>query len=111
MGAPVFRAKITGPGLATYRGPRGPSIVNAAVLPCPIFFAISTNPRIPPREELPCEEPYPSLSITRRVHCPSKFVVFITTTPRFRYLHAAEKMQRCQNAAMHGRPAPIQSFT
>ena len=64
---------------------------------------MTASPRMPPRVELPCAVPKPKCSITRRVHCPSKFVVFITTTPRLRQNQVAEIMQRCQNAEITGR--------
>ena len=60
--------------------------------------AIAVRPSIAPRDELPCAVPNPSRSITRRVHWPSKLTVLSTTMPRFRQIHAAGKMQRCQNA-------------
>src|SRR5438874_10040254 len=97
IGHPVFRANITGPGLATYRGPRGPSMVNAQSKPSSKRRAITANPRSPPREELPCAVPYPSHSITLRVHCPSNAVVFITTTPWFRYHRSEEHTSELQS--------------
>src|SRR5258707_11879184 len=57
IGHPVFRASITGPGFATYRGPRGPSIVNAQSTPSSSRLAITASPRNPPRDELPCAVP------------------------------------------------------
>ena len=70
--------------------------------PSPKRFAMTASPRKPPRVELPCAVPYPSRSITRRVHYPSKFVVFISTPLRFRKYQAAAMMQRCQKAKMFG---------
>src|SRR6202521_1088965 len=101
MGHPVFLASITGPGLAIYRGPRGPSIVNAQSSPSSSPRPNPTSPRSPPRDELPCPPPNPSHSITLRVHCPSNPVVFITTTPWLRCHHTIGIMIRCQNAQMH----------
>lgn len=63
---------------------------------------MTVRPRNPPRDELPCAVPNPSHSITFRVHCPSKAVVFMTTIPRFRPYHAMGMMQRCQKAQMQG---------
>ncbi len=74
-------------------------------MPSSSRFAITVSPSIAPRDELPCAVPNPSRSITRRVHCPSKFTVFSTTIPRPRQIHIAEKMQRCQNVPMAGSPA------
>ena len=58
-GHPVLRASITGPGLAIYRGPRGPSIVKAQSSPSLSRRAITASPRKPPRDELPCAVPKP----------------------------------------------------
>jgi hypothetical protein len=78
--------------------------VNATCLPSSRRSAITVSPSIAPREELPCAVPNPSRSITRRVHCPSKFTVFITTIPRFLQIQIAGKMLRCQNAPIPGSP-------
>ena len=72
--------------------------VTCAVLPPPVVMAMTASPRNPPRVELPCAVRYPNRSITRRVHWPSKFVVFISTALRFRKYQAPEIMQRCQKA-------------
>src|ERR1700682_3643251 len=110
IGQPVLRANITGPGLATYRGPRGPSIVNPQSTPCSKRLAITARPRSPPREELPWAVPKPNHSITLRVHCPSNAVVFITTMPRLRPHHTIGIITRCQNAHMHLRPEAYTSL-
>src|ERR1051326_3212979 len=39
--------------------------------------------------------------MTLRVHCPSKAVVFITTTPQLRRHQTTGIMTRCQKAQMH----------
>ncbi len=46
---PLARESSTGPGLATYFGPRGPSIVNATRLPCSNWFFRPSKPCAPPR--------------------------------------------------------------
>ena len=66
--------------------------------------AMTASPRRPPRVELPWAVLKPKCSITRRVHWPSKLVVFITTTPRLRQYQVAEMMQRCQKAETTGTP-------
>jgi hypothetical protein len=49
MAAPVALASITAPGLATNRGPRGPSMVKAVSLPRWIARTIPTRARAAPR--------------------------------------------------------------
>lgn len=104
-GHPVFRASMTGPGLAMYRGPRGPSMVKPQSRPCSRRRAIIANPRKPPRVELPCAVPKPSHSMTLRVHWPSNAVVLRMTMPRFLAHHTMGMMTRCQKAKMQRRRA------
>ena len=52
-GNPCARAKIAGPGLATNRGPRGPSMVNRSVVTLRKHLRRQPMPRKPPRVELP----------------------------------------------------------
>jgi len=105
IGSLLRRANIAGPGFATNLGPRGPSIVNATSRPSSSRFDMITSASSPPLVELPCAVPNPRRSITRRVHCPSKFVLFITTIPRFRAHHTTPIIAQCQNEKMQRRPA------
>ena len=100
IAAPVFLAKITGPCLATYRGPRGPSMVKATSRPARKSRTMVPRARIPPRELEPRAALYPS----RLIHCaiisPSMFMLVITTIPRSRQYQVAGKIFPCQNVKM-----------
>src|SRR5438034_3225864 len=103
MGAPVARASSTGPGLATYLGPRGPSIVNATVEFCPISFRIPRRARTAPRLLEPRTFTKPNLRIMRPVHSPSKLSLLMTRICRLRQTYIAGKIQLCQKERIMGR--------
>jgi hypothetical protein len=103
MGAPVARASSTGPGFATNRGPRGPSMVNATAQPCSSSLRMPSSARTAPRLLDPRTFTKPNLRIMRPVHSPSKLSLLITLICRSRQMYVAGKMQLCQNARTIGR--------
>src|SRR5713226_6967391 len=70
-----------GAGLATKRGPRGPSTVKATSRPSSRRCSITARPRKPPRVVLPCATPKPIHWATAPAHRPSKFALCRITTP------------------------------
>ena len=92
-----LRDKTTGPGFATYRGPFGPSIVNAAVHPCSISRRIPSSARTAPFELDPRTFTNPNFCMIRPVYSPSKLSLLITRTCRSRHQYIAGIMQLCQN--------------
>ena len=72
MGTPLRRAAAITPGCTVSRGPRGPSGVMAASLPCFKAFKISRKPMAPFRVELPRAVVNPNLSMVRLMYSPSR---------------------------------------
>ena len=98
IGFPVFLASIIGPLLASYRGPRGPSTVNAIANPAFIYRIISTSPRTPPRLDEPRTVPKPKPVKNLAMYSPSKLFDVRTTIPWPRIVNVPQKIRSCQSA-------------
>src|SRR5208283_2113907 len=96
MGRELVRASSTGPGLATYFGPRGPSIVKATGRPFSKWLFRPSKPRAPPRLLDPRTATKPNFSIVLAMYSPSKLRLTITAMARFLHIHALAKTARCQ---------------
>src|SRR5258708_30057686 len=102
MGNAVARESSTGPGLATYFGPRGPSIVKATGAPCSNWLFKASRGVAPPRLLDPRTAMKPSFSMIRAIYSPSKLRLTITAIPAFRHNHAPAKTARCQKEEITG---------
>src|ERR1700674_1845372 len=97
MGKPLSRDSNTGPGLATYLGPRGPSMGKATDQPCSRYFLKPSSAFAPPRLLDPRTAAKPRFSIVRAIYSPSKLRLTITAIPTLRHSHAPANTARCQN--------------
>src|SRR5581483_7129987 len=91
----------------TWRGPFGPSIVNATVQPCLISRLIPSSARTAPFELEPRTFTNPNFCMMRPVYSPSKLSLLITRTCRSRHHHIAGIMQLCQKEYTRGRSARL----
>src|SRR4029077_15254375 len=96
IGSPVFLANKTGPGLASYLGPRGPSTVNAVGRPARITLIIPTTAPLPPRDDEPRATPNPNLCKNLAMYSPSRLCEVMTTMPRPRRKYVPATIRSCQ---------------
>jgi len=106
-----MRANSTGPGFAMNLGPRGPSIVNAAICPPASTRFIPSSAPAPPRELDPRTAINPNRSMIRAMYSPSKLRLVITATPRPRKYQVAGITARCQKGPITNCGGPSPSLT
>ena len=100
IGLPVFLASASGPGFTSYRGPRGPSTVNAIGNPRRMYLIASTSAFTPPRLDDPRIVPNPNRFRKRAMYSPSRLWDVTTTTPRSRRKYVPANIRSCQRASI-----------